>query len=233
MSDPITPYQDRAHSLLASLQEMAQHQTNPVLLMLGDAEVVEFEKHYPDPALRFGSDHWRAYYHCHAMPDQDQNEHGHFHLFTRLDGQWSHLAALAMDLYGQPLYWFCVNRWVTGGPWLKSDRLTELLCDKHDRENEPSVGRWLLAMLQVCTPQLQQLYQQRDRYCRSLVSGQPDEVFFENRDIYTLAKSPVNIQRTLEEALVSGNKSGSEDRTEQGTTNEPIDAQDTEEKSHA
>ena len=59
------------------------------------------------------------------------------------------MAGLSIDASGQPLQWFAVNRWVTGGPWFaREDFLQQLGSAKQDEDDAP-VGRWLFALLQL------------------------------------------------------------------------------------
>jgi hypothetical protein len=196
-----------SQTLFACMQEMAERQTNPTLLILGGAESITTDQRYPDESLYFGNEQWRVFYHCHDSPDKDPAEHGHFHLFARQGEDWAHVVAMSIDHMGQPLNWFCVNRWVTGGPWLSRDDLLQHLNSDHYSIDDPLVGRWLFAMLQVYRSLLLDLLQQRDRQFRSLAGERDPQTVMEDRDIYTLASAPVDIQTTLEVCLSAMNES--------------------------
>lgn len=198
-----------ARTLLGTIEEMAVQQTNPVLLILDGAQQIQTGQRYPDAGLVFGNSQWRVFYHCHGEPGCHAKEHGHFHLFTHQDDDWAHLAGLSIEPYGQPLQWFCVNRWVTGGPWLSHCQLLQKLRSDDYSDADPLIGRWLFAMLQLYRDTLQSLYRQRDQHCQSLIDTKPWNVFFEDRDIYTLTSLPIDIQSTLETTLATATPSTS------------------------
>lgn len=190
-----------SQTLFACMQEMAERRTNPTLLILDGVETVETERRYPEARLYFGNDQWRAFYHCHDAPNKTAEEHGHFHLFTREGKDWAHVVGLSIDPFGQPLHWFSVNRWVTGGPWLERDALLSHLNGDHYSIDDPLVGRWLFAMLQVYRSVLLEQFTRRDRALDSLARQQSKQALWEDRTVYTLASSPVDIQTTLEVCL--------------------------------
>ena len=189
--------------LFALLQQMAAQQTNAVLLTLADVAVFESERRYPDAGLMFGNNRWRAYYHCHEGVAKQVNEHGHFHIFTDVgEQQWAHAAALAIDMSGQALRWFAVNRWVTDGTWLKPGQFISTLQKTDDSESDALPGRWLLAMLQLYQAELTDLLQQRDEQIREYALHQEASTVLENRDIYLLATCRIDLQAKLEQHLL-------------------------------
>ena len=115
---------------------MGQLQINPVLEVISSEPSLQKEKKYPSGLLQFNQSGWRAYYHCHSYEADIQplfaNEHGHFHIFMQINkdtDSWTHLVALSMDQYGQPLCWFTVNHWVTAESWLAEPALARLLSE--------------------------------------------------------------------------------------------------------
>ena len=189
--------------LLECLQEMAAQQTNAVLLALGDTGDVEIGRRYPDGGLTFANNRWRAFYHCHDAAAQLTNEHGHFHIFTDVGKQkWAHVAGLSIDTSGQPLHWFAVNRWVTEGPWLDHMKLLSQLHGAVDHDQDSLAGRWLFALLQLQQTELVSLFHSRNRQIDSHARGLEPAAVFENRDIYTLATKPIELQAVLEKHLL-------------------------------
>ena len=103
-------------------------------------------------------------------------EHGHFHTFLRAGGMpdgvvpaqaeaasesWpagdeaiSHLIAVSMDAWGEPIGLFACNRWVTGESWYAAEDVIRML-DRFEIDHAwPSwpANRWLGAMLRLYRP---------------------------------------------------------------------------------
>lgn len=190
--------------LFACLQEMAARRTNAVLLSLADVEALECGRRYPESGLTFAGKRWRAFYHCHDSRSKPADEHGHFHLFTAAGTQsWAHVAGLSIDTVGQPLQWFAVNRWVTGGPWLEASRLQPCLTAAVDSEADGLVGRWLLALLQLDRSGLADLLARRDSQLELHADGGDFAAVLGERSLYTLATRRIDVQSLLENAFVS------------------------------
>ena len=192
-----------SQQLFACLAEMAAHDSNAVLLVLAGVDVVETERHYPDDGLTFSNKRWRAFYHCHEAATQHENEHGHFHIFTDIGGeQWAHVAGLAIDMYGQPLHWFAVNRWVTDGPWLDRKQFLHQMHTSADNEQDSLLGRWLYALLQLYQAELSDLLKSRDERVLSYTHKLELASVLELHDIYTLATKEIELQAMLEKHLL-------------------------------
>jgi hypothetical protein len=189
--------------LFAILQEMAAQRTNAVLELTGNVDQLESEHSYPETGLFFAENRWRAFYHCHETMPAHPNEHGHFHIFTdTCDQHWAHVAGLSIDNMGQPLQWFTVNRWVTDGPWLEQDKFPVHLNEAaHDDEEDKLVGRWLLALLQVYRDALSALLINRDEQIQLFSKERSRVETLDDRDIYTLATHPIDLQSMLENHL--------------------------------
>ena len=182
---------------------MALCDTNAVLLTLAHTDVVETERRYPDEGLVFANKRWRAFYHCHEPATQHQEEHGHFHIFTDIGKQqWAHVAGLAIDMSGQPLRWFAVNRWVTGGPWLERIQFIDQLRTTVGNKQDSLVTRWLFAMLQLYQAEISDLFKLRDERVRTYTSRLELAAVLEQREIYTLATKEIKLQATLVKHLL-------------------------------
>lgn len=186
-------------ALFDCIQQLAVRSSNPVLEVLQGISTLEQDTKYPVNGLSFAQQGLRAFYHCHDSVQRPANEHGHFHLFVCADAEadtasWAHLAALAMDNYGQPIQWFSVNHWVTGGQWLTADTLLRLLSPMSLDTDMLLVEKWLLALLKVCQGQLQQLLSQRDKVLTQLTStSNNEEAIWQDRRYYEFSKSPVDL----------------------------------------
>lgn len=186
---------------------MGGRRTNPVLEVLGETRPIEAGRKFPShQPLLFGQRRWRAYYHCHKAPKKPAQEHGHFHLFTRIDGEketgdWAHAVALSMDTLGQPLRWFVVNRWVTGGPWLSGEAFANSRRSLGVHPHSAPVARYLEDMLLAHDEVLTQLFQARDAHLTQIKADGTADAIFEQRDVYELADQPVDLLETLHRAL--------------------------------
>ena len=103
--------EDGAIRVVTCLQKMGEQQSNPVLEILDPQVPFIEDQKYPENKLVFNNGVWRAYYHCHAPPYRFENEHGHFHIFHKIDeNNWTHIVALSINSQGQPQKWFATNR---------------------------------------------------------------------------------------------------------------------------
>lgn len=203
--------QQAARSLLASIQLMGEHRTNPVLLLLGNPPRMRQAVKYPAGRLQFGSHGLQAYYHTHAEPWRRPGEHGHFHLFVQADAdQWSHLAALSIDREGQPQAWFTVNNWVTGGVWLDGRVLLQRLDTALDASREGQtlslLERWLTDMLALYRRHLPGLLQDRDSTLQD--SGTVLQDILEDRQQYELSMQGISLEHELCEQFGVGSTRG-------------------------
>lgn len=198
-----------ALALVHALQVMASRQSNPVLEVIAGNTPLHYEQKYPEPALVFAQGCWCTYYHVHSIA-RIAGEHGHFHLFTRRNTKtedWYHVAGLSMDQMGQPLRWFMVNRWVTGGGWFENTMLQAALISLTDANETTVLPQWLQAMVLVFSSQLAELCTQRDNHLIALFENKLAEKHFEDRAVYLLAEQPIQLLVTLESSL-SGTAQG-------------------------
>lgn len=194
--------QQAAEQIYEYLLAFGQQETNPVLAVIGDSAEFQSGRHYPEPYLDFAEQGLRAYYHSHSHPLQDEDEHGHFHLFARIDeGCWSHLAALSMDQQGQGKRWLSTNRWVTDECWKPSEELNRFVLPSLERTTLSLPERWLYAMLILYRQELQQLWQQRDHYLIGTMPATTAADMLEDREHYVLATQEINLLNKMQQVL--------------------------------
>ena len=193
---------DAGLQLFQVIQNMGEVHTNPVLNFLGeDPNIIENQK-YPAGYLCFGGETWRAYYHCHAAPNKQMNEHGHFHIFARPRDEihnsnaWTHLVALAMDNMGQPLSWFTVNHWVTGKTWKSANELNVLLENLPIVRDASLTEQWLIAMLGFYRTNIQVLLENRDIQVNKIKNETGTDIS-EDRNYYELSTRSINLLEEL------------------------------------
>ncbi|NIR60961.1 MAG: hypothetical protein GWO02_16345 [Gammaproteobacteria bacterium] len=204
---PETRERTAAHAVLECVRAMGARRSNAVLELLAGHEPVQ-RRRYPEGGLRLGGA-WRAYYHCHPAPRRPPAEHGHFHVFAALPGgqAWTHVAGLSMDRLGQPLRWFAVNRWVTGGVWVAAPALAAMVA----RLPVPDAGlveRWLAALLVMHRRALAGLLRARDRRLTEVNVGLAGGDIFESREVYELAERPIDLTTSLERVLSGARPAG-------------------------
>ena len=112
---------------------------------------------------------------------------------------WTHLAGLSMDRFGQPLRWFTVNRWVSGGPWWSATELVALMEQNMTTEGLLLVESWLLAMVAVYQPELVQLLNERDQTLTRLMADANDQVVLEDRRYYELSACAIDLLKKFQE----------------------------------
>jgi hypothetical protein len=201
---------DAAMTLAQCLQDFAARRSNPVLAVLDTPDRIVIEQKYPDGGLRFHGNRVRAYYHVHNAPGKPAAEHGHFHIFIRVGAgddpgrDWSHLVALSMDGYGQPLQWFTVNHWVTAGQWVDAPVLASRLATLEPDASDGAVQTWLAAMVGLYQREIASLLQQRDARLIGINAGSNETVNIrEDRNLYMLGSGDVRLLATLEAALAA------------------------------
>jgi len=194
--------QQAAESVYECLLEFGQQRTNPVLSVIGDEANFQSGRHYPEPYLTFAGQGVRAYYHSHEHPKQEAGEHGHFHLFIRIEeNSWTHLAALSMDQQGQGKRWLSTNRWVTDECWQSATELQALSLPKLQTTTLSLTERWLYAMLFLYRKELTELWRERDHTLSGIKAHSADTDILENREHYILAGHEINLLNKMQQVL--------------------------------
>ncbi|MBL8450590.1 MAG: hypothetical protein JNM32_11825 [Dechloromonas sp.] len=185
-------------------------------VLKGQGEFFELE-HYPHDDVHDEETHSQYYYHSHRGT---ANEHGHFHTFLRAAGMapnmapvahdgpeiWpageealSHLVAIAMDDYGEPIGLFTVNRWVCGDTWYSAADVIRMAMSFRIDHAFPSwpVNRWLTAMLALYLPQIEWLLQARDAAVAAWAKRHPGRDVFEDRILEITSELPLSIDEQI------------------------------------
>ncbi|GAB4179332.1 MAG: hypothetical protein OHK0026_01890 [Rhodocyclaceae bacterium] len=185
-------------------------------VLRGQGEFVEYE-HYPHDDVFDADSHAQYYYHAHRGA---AGEHGHFHTFLRAAGMppgcaaleapesesWprgeaalSHLIAISMDAWGEPIGLFAVNRWVCGDTWYPASdviRMLERFVIDHAWPSWP-VNRWIGAMLRLFRPEIETLLRHRDRVVQQWAQAHPGTDVFEDRKLEVTGSLPISVQRRI------------------------------------
>lgn len=160
------------------------------------------------------------FYHCHRE-DFDRMEHGHFHCFLRykgiparikptalpdwdkyMDNPMTHLVAIAMNCYGQPIRLFTVNRWIASdiiydarhiAGFVKRFKMTLT-----DSEYWQVLDRWVEGMLRLFSPQIAWLHEQRQQVMQDVMRTNPSENAYEYRDIEEPSQIAIDLQAQIQ-----------------------------------
>jgi len=186
-----------ASRLIECMTAMGEQKTNSVLLSLDNAQSVKPYKRYPNTPYYFGNKHWRAFYHCHESP-ANENEHGHYHFFTRQgqEDEWCHVVALGMNDVGQPTRLFTTNLWVTDGKWFDAGQLLIQISVLADSQDEGLVTSWLKHVLLLFQYEISDLLIARDNNVEQLFPSYHEQCFLD-RSIYYLSEVNVNLNERL------------------------------------
>jgi len=196
-------------------------------VLRGQGDFVELE-HYPRDDVFDADTHSQYYYHAHRG---SEHEHGHFHLFMRAPGmpdgcipgaatagseEWltgdeaiSHLVAISMDAWGDPVGLFCTNRWVTAETWYPAEHVVAMLDRFAITHAAPNwaVSRWITAMLHLFRPHIEALVRQRDEVVAQWRQTHPGTDVFEDRALELTGYLPVSVDaliEQLEQSLLPG-----------------------------
>lgn len=226
--------QQSASALLACYKHLSRHKQHLLSPLLGNAFPKQWA-HYPEDDVIDHSSGYQYFYHSHSPEDRlDSAEHGHFHLFARMDsgkhdvdantearfldslkaasvGQSTTTASLlciSLDAKGVPMSIFTVNRWVTGDHLLSASTTLTLL--KGFRMATPgfeTANKWLEAMLGLFWPQIVELLVQRDLRLAALASERRSpSSLLEDPTIELLSDITVDIDHQIEGLLDNGQK---------------------------
>ncbi|MDP2639644.1 MAG: hypothetical protein Q8Q16_03115 [Betaproteobacteria bacterium] len=184
-------------------------------VLRGQGTFYELE-HYPSDDVFDRDTHAQYYYHAH----RGAGEHGHFHTFLRAPGMpervapapysgeelWprgdesiSHLIAISMDAFGQPISLFAVNRWVSAEAWYPAEdviRMLDRFAIDHAFPSWP-VNRWIGAMLQLFRPQVEALVRHRDTVVDAWRRAHPDSDVFEDRRLDVTGEFVISIDAQI------------------------------------
>ena len=185
--------------LLAVIQQLQRHGNNVLSELIGSGSPVQWE-HYPDDDVYDAGSGYRYYYHSHPGP-RSTLEHGHFHLFAKLEGKagddsgFMHLIAVGVSAEGMPTRGFTTNRWVTNERWQPGDKVVRSARDFAVRHPQRLllVHDWLQSLLGLFRPQLRWLLQRRDEVWQRARLIRPN--FFEDRRSTVLSECAFDLRR--------------------------------------
>ncbi len=176
--------------------------------------------HYPEGDVYDAESHSQYFYHAHAAGLRVR-EHGHFHTFLRPKGMpkgispaplpnlelpegendaLSHLVAISMNEFGDPVCLFTTNRWVTGEVWYGAEDVCAMLDCFIIGHAQPSwpANRWIGAMLRLFRPEIVELVHRRDAAVAKWKKKHPGKDVFEDRDLEITSYRLISVEDQIE-----------------------------------
>jgi hypothetical protein len=108
-----------------------------------------------------------------------------------------------MDLEGQPLRWFAINRWVTSGPWGQRDTLMAEIDRLQGSAGDPLLVQWLVDMIRLYRDDIAVLLDTRDDRLSEAMHNASMEQVLADRSLYELADTPIDLLHRLQRQLLS------------------------------
>lgn len=160
------------------------------------------------------------FYHCHRE-NIESAEHGHFHCFLRykripkrvkptplsdwnkyIDNPMTHIIAIAMDRFGQPIRLFTVNRWVTSEIWYDAIHTPNFVrrfnMTLADDPYWQVLDQWVDGMLHLFSPQIAWLHHQRDTAIQHHYLHNSNENVYENREVEELSEISIDLKTQIQ-----------------------------------
>ena len=210
-----------AQRVLQSQQQIQSLDGKTILhYTLNGEPIHEQMSHYP-PGDRI--DHTTGaqyFYHC-DRENQEEEEHGHFHCFLRhkqipkrikptplpdwdkyIDNPMTHVVAIAMNRFGQPMRLFSVNRWVTSEIWYDAHHTSNFIkrykMTKDDSAYWQILDQWIENMLRLFSPQIEWLNHQRDNVIKSHITKNPETNPFNDPSIEVLTDIKIDLTQQIQ-----------------------------------
>lgn len=187
-----------ASRLVECMNNMGERHTNAVLLSLDGSKSVKPYQRYPETSYYFGNKYWRAFYHSHEAPNKPNDEHGHYHFFTRINQEedWSHVIAMGMNDVGQPLRLFTTNLWVTDGKWFDASQLMDQISLLAKSQGEELATEWFKYVLLLFQYEINELLIARDNKVAKLFPKHQEQCYID-RSVYYLSEMNINLSQQL------------------------------------
>lgn len=163
------------------------------------------------------------FYHCHRE-NLDSTEHGHFHCFLRnksvpknlkpttlpdsennATSPMTHLIAISMNRYGQPIRLFTVNRWVSSEIWYDAKHTPGFIRRfKMTLADDPYwqiLDQWVEGMLHLFAPQIAWLHELRDLNVAEQRAIPGKNNIYEDRSVEELSEISIDLTTQIQWVL--------------------------------
>jgi hypothetical protein len=207
-----------AQQLVDCYTALSERRAHLLSDMLGD-ELPHQWRHYPEDDVIDHAGGYQYFYHSHSPQDRKSSEeHGHFHLFARMDkgvhcideqaeqrflmrlggkpvrACTASLLCISIDSRGVPTDLFTTNRWVAGDHLLSAESTLRLIAGFRIKEaGPPLVNRWIAAMTQIFWPQIEELLVSRDRMLARQAKRRRRSGLLDDEELEILSSIPIDI----------------------------------------
>lgn len=198
-------FEDGRNLLHYTLQNLPQH---------------ESMQHYPKGDRIDHQTGSQYFYHCHRE-DLKSGEHGHFHCFLRykqipihikpkaltdwdkyINNPMTHIIAIAMNRFGQPIRLFSVNRWVSSEIWYDAKYAPKLTSRFKMTLKEDAywqiLDQWVESMIHLFAPQIAWVYTQRDIAIKHHQQANPKTLVHDDKNIEELSSIEINLTQQIQ-----------------------------------
>lgn len=214
-----------AKALVDTYRRLALTRSHLLEPILQGASPTQWE-HYPCDDAISRDRRYQWYYHSHSPADRPGSiEHGHFHLFARMEGAAAHVNATAekgflsvlgepdseattrhllcvgMSPVGVPTSLFTVNRWVTGDMLLSRASTLTLLESMTLDTVYPAIDALLTGLAELYRTEIRSLMSQRDRSLRARAVKGPGTL--DDPTVEVLSELPLDLDGRISTALSS------------------------------
>lgn len=163
------------------------------------------------------------FYHCHRE-NKESAEHGHFHCFLRyknipkrikptpladwdkhIHNPMTHIVAIALNRYSQPIRLFTVNRWISSEIWYDAKYAPYFIkrfnITLTDSPHWQLLDRWIEAMLKLFSPQIAWLHQERDAMMANYQINNPDRNVYDDENLEETSQISIDFKNQIEWVL--------------------------------
>jgi hypothetical protein len=222
----LSPWQKKqllrhAKKVLTTQQKMTSDEGSNILhYTLQNNQQHESMRHYPKGDRIDHQTGSQYFYHCHRE-DLDSGEHGHFHCFLRykqipkhikptplpdwdkyIDNPMTHVIAIAMNRFGQPIRLFTVNRWVTSEIWYDAKHTPKFTKRFHMTLTDDAywqiLDQWIESMIHLFAPQIAWVYTQRDMIVKEHQQTNSEESVYNNKQIEELSSIEIDLTQQIQ-----------------------------------
>lgn len=214
-----------AKAIVEGYRRLAQSHGHLFEPILRGAPPTQWEHYPPDDAISRDR-RYQWYYHSHTPADRPGSmEHGHFHLFARMDGAaravdtgtekkflrrlaavdskaaTRHLLCVGMSSVGAPISLFTVNRWVTGDLLLSRASSLTLLESTELETGYSMIDAVLRALCQLYRTDIRSLMTRRDARLRARAVGCPGTL--DDTGVEVLLELTLDVDRRIATAFAN------------------------------
>ena len=175
--------------------------------LCGAKDFIEWQ-HYPINDLVDEHSGYEFYYHAHSADEMPKGEHGHFHVIKRDAQRFHHLIGISLDQKGLPVRLFTTNQWVTGEEMMDSGATINFIKEFEltTKGRMAPVSKWIGALIQLFTVEIEGLLFERDQKIAQLVTEQGTrELVLNSKKYHVLTECKIHLMGRLSDNLLAVN----------------------------